>query len=66
MQVTAKYEACVGHGQCLLAAPEVFDLPDDADHVVVLNPNPDESMRAEVVRAIGMCPMGALSVAEDR
>lgn len=65
MKVAAKYEACVGHGQCLLAAPDVFDLPDDEDHVVILDEHPDESLRADVVRAVGMCPMAALSIVDE-
>jgi ferredoxin len=46
----------------LLAAPEVFDLPDDAEHVVVLDQDPPEQQRDAVLRAVAMCPAQALSV----
>ncbi len=62
MHVTADYDLCEGHGQCLLAAPDVFDLPDGADKVVVLNADPPESDREAVVRAAAMCPAQALHV----
>ncbi|MDZ4264108.1 MAG: ferredoxin [Mycobacterium sp.] len=62
MHVTVDYDLCAGHGQCLLAAPDVFDLPDGAEQVVVLNADPSESERATVVRASAMCPAQALHV----
>lgn len=64
MKVSADYDTCAGHGQCLLAAPTVFDLPDDADQVVILDPNPGDSLRQQVNRAIGVCPVSALSVTD--
>lgn len=60
MHVTVDYDLCAGHGQCLLAAPDVFDLPDGAEQVVVLNADPSESEREAVVRASAMCPAQAL------
>ena len=51
MHITVDYDLCEGHGQCLMAAPELFDLPDGADQVVVLDPNPPESERDRAVHA---------------
>lgn len=62
MHVTVDQDLCEGHGQCLMAAPEVFDLPDGIDKVVVLNADPPEHLRAAVVRAAAMCPAQALHV----
>lgn len=62
MRIDVDLTLCEGHGQCLLAAPDVFDLPDDADHVVVLDQDPPERERDAVVRAAAMCPAQALSV----
>jgi ferredoxin len=62
MHISVNFSLCEGHGQCLLAAPDVFDLPDGADHVVVLDPNPPESEYDAVVRAAAMCPAQALQV----
>lgn len=62
MHITVDYGLCEGHGQCLLAAPDVFDLPDDSDHVVVLDADPDERLRDSAIRAAAMCPAQALRV----
>lgn len=38
MHISVDYIRCDGHAQCLLAAPELFDVPDDADQVSVKLP----------------------------
>ncbi|BBZ32009.1 ferredoxin [Mycolicibacterium confluentis] len=62
MQITVDYDLCDGHGQCLMAAPDVFDLPDDSEHVVVLDPDPPRDEYDAVIRAAAMCPAQALRV----
>ena len=62
MKINVDYTLCEGHGQCLLAAPDIFDLPDGSDQVVVLEANPPERDHAAVVRAAAMCPAQALQV----
>ena len=62
MHITVDYTLCEGHGQCLMAAPELFDLPDGADQVVVLDADPPESERDRAVRAAAMCPALAITV----
>jgi ferredoxin len=62
MRVTVDYDLCAGHGQCLLAAPDVFDLPDGSEQVVILDPDPRQSEYEAVVRAVAMCPAQALRV----
>ena len=62
MHVTVDYDLCAGHGQCLLAAPDVFDLPDGSEQVVMLDPDPPQSEYEAVVRAVAMCPAQALRV----
>lgn len=62
MHISVDYTLCEGHGQCLMAAPELFDLPDGADQVVVLDADPPESERDRAVRAAAMCPALAITV----
>ncbi|MGE0216273.1 ferredoxin [Mycolicibacterium sp.] len=62
MHIDVDYTLCEGHGQCLLAAPDVFDLPDGADRVVVLDSDPPDRDHDAVVRAAAMCPAQALTV----
>lgn len=61
MKVIADRERCDGYGACLEASPEVFDLDDD-DLVLLLDAEPDESLRAGVTRAVRVCPKSALSI----
>lgn len=65
MRIDVDYTLCEGHGQCLLAAPDVFDLPDGSDQVVVTDQQPSAGKYAAVVRAAAMCPAQALRVLED-
>lgn len=62
MRVTVDYDLCEGHGQCLLAAPDVFDIPDGAEQVVVLEADPPEAERDRVIRAAAMCPAQAIQI----
>ncbi len=62
MHITVDYDLCEGHGQCIMAAPELFDLPDDSEQVVVLDPDPPECERDRAVRAAAMCPALAIRV----
>ena len=64
LRVEANRDQCAGHGQCLLAAPTVFDVDDEAQKVIVLDPEPVEGLRAAVERAISFCPMGALEIVD--
>ncbi|WP_026162783.1 ferredoxin [Kribbella catacumbae] len=58
MGVSANREVCVGAGQCVLAAPEVFDQDDDGLVVVTAPDHPDD---AAVRDAVHLCPAGAIS-----
>lgn len=62
MHITVDYETCAGHGQCIMAAADVFDLPDGAEQVVLLNADPPEAARARVIQAAAMCPSEAIRV----
>ncbi len=62
MHIAVDYDLCEGHGQCLLAAPDVFDIPDGAEKVVVLVADPPEADRDRLVRAAAMCPAQAIRI----
>ncbi|MEZ0366072.1 ferredoxin [Mycobacterium sp. pUA109] len=62
VHVRVNYEWCEGHGQCVLAAPEVFELTDDDEQVRVLNHEPSEELRASVEAARSLCPTRAITV----
>ena len=64
MRVTADLDLCQGHQMCQGEAPDVFGFDEDANQVVVLQENPDESLRPQVAAAVKYCPAMALAVEE--
>jgi ferredoxin len=62
MRVTVDLDLCQGHAMCTLEAPDVFAYDKDADKVVILDEQPDESRRAAVRSAVKYCPTRALSL----
>ena len=54
-------DRCVGGGQCVLAAPELFD-QDELDGTVILLRQPAEDEDADAVQAERVCPARAIHV----
>jgi len=65
MRAVADLDLCQAHQMCQFEAPNVFGFDDDADKVVVLDPAPPESERANVERAVKYCPAMALSMEDE-
>ncbi len=63
MNVTVDYDKCCSNGVCVGIAPEVFEMSDDDDLVILLE-HPPEALRESVERAVRACPTEALSVGE--
>lgn len=62
MNVGIDEEKCVGSGQCVLAAPDVFDQRDSDGIVALLQDEPPESQLANVREAATLCPAGAILI----
>ncbi len=60
MKVHVDMNLCQSHGECVLVAPDVFELGDD--DVLVWQEDVDESKRAEVQEAVDVCPMMAIRI----
>ncbi len=52
---------CESNGLCVGYAPDVFEISDD-DELVVLEESPSEGRRTAVELAVRMCPKQALSL----
>ena len=63
-KVLVDFDLCESNAQCMLAAPEVFEVRDD-DFLYILDETPPESMRAKIEESIQRCPKQAISLAED-
>jgi ferredoxin len=64
MRVEVNLDSCCGHGVCVDAAPEVFEMRDDDKAHVILE-HPDEELRAKVQEAVRVCPQMAIDLFED-
>lgn len=65
MKITIDEDKCVGGGQCVLAAPEVFDQRDDDGIVVLLQQQPPADLDAQVREAALLCPALAIELDES-
>ena len=60
-RVVADYDRCKSHGQCMIAAPEVFEVRDDG-FMYILMDEVDDSLRGACEMAVDSCPEQALSI----
>lgn len=60
MKVIVDAALCDAHGDCMLAAPDVFDLGDDDEVVQVLVAEPGEEYRTQLEEAVRLCPVSAI------
>jgi ferredoxin len=63
MDVKIDQEGCVASGQCVLAAPDVFDQRDE-DGVAVLLQNPSSDQYDATREAALLCPARAIQLTE--
>ena len=64
MKVVVDQGECVGAGQCVLAADDVFDQRDSDGLVDLLDASPPAERSADVRHAAAVCPASAI-VVED-
>ena len=62
MKVTIDTDKCISAGQCVLAAPDVFDQRDDDGLVILLNASPALNQAVDVKQAAALCPALAIHV----
>jgi ferredoxin len=62
VKVSVEQEKCVASGQCVMAAPEVFDQRDEDGVVVLLDSEPSIALADDVRHAVVVCPALAISV----
>jgi ferredoxin len=61
IKVVVDRDVCQDHGQCVFAAPQVFEL-DEEGKLVVLQEEVDESLRDVVEEAADVCPVQAITI----
>lgn len=63
MRVVANPRGCIGAGQCVITAPDVFDQDDDGI-VVVVKEQLAESDLPDVRAALDLCPSQSLRLTD--
>ncbi|WP_375504142.1 ferredoxin [uncultured Jatrophihabitans sp.] len=62
MRLRVDQELCLGTGQCVLTAPEVFDQDEDDGIVVLLTDEVEPAQEDAVDRAAMLCPARAIVI----
>lgn len=63
MRIDVDMDVCQHYGQCVFAAPDVFDLDDDGE--LVFQATADDSARADVEAAVAACPVQAIRILSE-
>ena len=64
MRVRVDNTLCESNGVCVKLCPEVFELDDD-DDLLILIENPGVELREKLEHAVARCPRQALRLEED-
>lgn len=65
MKVIVDEPKCVASGQCVFAAPDVFDQRDDDGVAIVLVEEPTGEMVPGVREAVAVCPAAAIRLTQE-
>lgn len=61
VHIETEKDRCIGAGQCVLAAPDVFD-QDDEGTVDLLVPDPSAAQEGAVREAANVCPAQVITL----
>jgi ferredoxin len=60
MRIAVDLNRCLGYAQCVPLAPTVLRL--NGEEALMYDPNPDDSLYQQVIRAAASCPVQAIIV----
>jgi ferredoxin len=64
MRVIVNEDVCIGAGNCVRTAPDVFDQGEEG-FVVLLDDTPPTELESDVLLARRLCPARAIAVKES-
>jgi ferredoxin len=62
MKISVDQHRCIGAGQCVRTAPEVFDQREADGIVTLIVPEPDDALRPKIEKAAKLCPSQSIRV----
>jgi ferredoxin len=62
--IRVREDLCIGGGQCVFAAPDLFAQRDEDGVVVLLAERPAPEQVSAARRAAALCPVSAISVTD--
>jgi ferredoxin len=60
MRIVVDLNRCQGYAQCVPLAPTALKL--SGEEALMYDPNPDDKLRQQVLRAVASCPVRAIMV----
>ena len=63
-KVRVDEDLCIGAGQCVLVAPQIFD-QDDRGLVILLDASPPPALHEAARKAARLCPAKAITIEEE-
>ena len=64
MKVVVDWDLCQSHAVCTREAPEIFELNEETDELIVKQECPAAELREKLENAVMFCPNSALSIEE--
>ena len=61
MRIVVDFDKCKSNAVCMGIAPEIFEVRDDG-YLYILQEEPPEELRSQMVEAVQSCPTGAISI----
>ncbi|MER6441385.1 MULTISPECIES: ferredoxin [unclassified Streptomyces] len=65
MDIAIDHDKCMGAGQCVLIAPEVFDQDETDGRALLLIERPGSDHHEAIREAHESCPLGAITLDGD-
>jgi ferredoxin len=62
LKITVDQQACQGYACCMMVAPTVFDLDEEAGKAIVITPEVGDDMQDLVEKSVRGCPAKAILV----